>query len=269
MTARTILALAAFGLLGAGVLAAQAPAGPVGPEDVLRLKLRRGLADGESVRARLSVGLLPRGAKVVVRTPDGKIAGTVSPFGVRPGSKAGVYTIPVPASAVAGDEVVLRLRVLEKGAAADRRPTAAEIEGAEAVIMATPSPLRARCVTPAVDSRFCDARPFVGGVEHGPICLFSLRSARLEPVPQAMIQGACPAIGAPPPAPGEGCGSAPRPISWFHALRPACRGGAVDPTSPSSRSAPPTATGIPGSGWPPRSTTRRGSEGRAGAGPPR
>jgi hypothetical protein len=137
--------LPVFGLLGIGFFAVPVPAAPGGPNGVLMLKLPRKPAADESLALRLSVGVLPQGARVVVKTPDGKIAGTVSPFGVRPGRKAGVYTIPIPATAVTGDKVILHLEVLEKGTEVGRPPTKEEIEGAEVAFMPAPRPKESGC----------------------------------------------------------------------------------------------------------------------------
>lgn len=127
--------LTVLGLLGIGLYTAPVPAVPDGSDGVLTLTLPRKPAPDESLALRLSVGVLPRGARVVAQTLDGEIVGTVSPFGVRPDRKAGVYTIPVPAKAIAGDRVTLRLHVLEKGVEAGGPPAKAEIEGAKLAFM--------------------------------------------------------------------------------------------------------------------------------------
>jgi hypothetical protein len=121
-----VLALVLLGLLASPVRSrAEEPAGR------LTLTLPRRPAADEALSVRLTVGVLPRDARVVVRTADGQIAGTIRPFGVRSGQKAGVFTIPVPSKAVVEDKVSLRLEVLEKNAKAARAPTEAEVEHAE------------------------------------------------------------------------------------------------------------------------------------------
>ena len=62
---------------------------------------------------------------------DQEIAGTIVPYGIRPGQKAGMHTIPLPAKAIVDKKVLLRLEVLEKGAKAARAPTRVEIEDAK------------------------------------------------------------------------------------------------------------------------------------------
>jgi hypothetical protein len=78
---------------------------------------------------RLTVGVLTSITQIIVRTDDGEIAGTVTPYGGQPGRKLGVFTIPVPRKAVSGRSVTLRLEAVEKGAEVTRRPTRAEVEG--------------------------------------------------------------------------------------------------------------------------------------------
>lgn len=126
-------ALPMLGLLGIGFLASPVSSSAERPDGngMLTLTLPRQPAANEALVLCLSVGVLPHHARVVVHTVDGEIAGTIAPFGVRPGQKAGVYTIPVPAKAVEGDKVTLRLDVLEKGAEAARPPARAEIEEAK------------------------------------------------------------------------------------------------------------------------------------------
>ncbi|SIO36254.1 hypothetical protein SAMN05444166_4103 [Singulisphaera sp. GP187] len=134
-----------LGLLGIGLLASLLPSGGEAPGGKLTLTLSRQPTKDEAIVLRLAVGVLPRNARVIVRTVDGKIAGTVAPFGVRPLQKAGVYQIAVPAKAVVGDKVTLRLEVLEKGAGEARLPTREEIEDAKLTFVpVTPKPKKSK-----------------------------------------------------------------------------------------------------------------------------
>lgn len=122
--------------LGASVLVISHPAAPTGPERTpgvdengdMMLKIPRRIGPREAICARITVGVLPRGARIIVRTADGKIAGTINPFGVPKGQKGGVQTIPIPARSVAGETVSLRLELQEKGTARARVPTRTEVE---------------------------------------------------------------------------------------------------------------------------------------------
>jgi hypothetical protein len=97
----------------------------------LTLSLPRPPTADEMLVVKISVGPIGQRTKIVVRAPDQEIAGTIVPFGIRPGQKAGTHTIPVPAKAVLDKKVTLRLEVLENGAKAARAPTRAEIEDAK------------------------------------------------------------------------------------------------------------------------------------------
>jgi hypothetical protein len=104
---------------------------PIDSKGQLALTLPRQAAANEMLVIRVWVGSIGQGTKIVVRATDQKIAGTIFPFGIRPGQKAGMHTIPVPANAVADKKVTLRFEVLEKGAKAARAATRLEIEDAK------------------------------------------------------------------------------------------------------------------------------------------
>ncbi|MFK0729762.1 MAG: hypothetical protein ACIWVG_00970 [Gloeotrichia echinulata HAB0833] len=97
------------------------------------LTLPRTPAHNEAVRVVVSVGILPPDAMIVVRTMDGEIAGSVSPFGVRRGQPAGVYMIPLPETAIKQGKVSLILELEQKDGGVVRAPTAQELLGVELV----------------------------------------------------------------------------------------------------------------------------------------
>jgi hypothetical protein len=125
-----VLDLLVLGLLGCPVLP-----DTVDPDGKLTLTLLRPPTADEMVAVRLTVGALARNARIVVRTADGEIAGTVAPFGMKPGQKAGVFTIPIPGKALTNNQVSLKLEVLEKDAKAARAATRTEIEDAKLVLI--------------------------------------------------------------------------------------------------------------------------------------
>ncbi len=84
-----------------------------------------GAAD-EAVQIRLAAGVLPAGARVVVRLPTGEIVGAATPYGARPGQKAGVFTIPLPPGAIRNGKVTLQFTVEGKGG--PRAPKGGEVE---------------------------------------------------------------------------------------------------------------------------------------------
>jgi hypothetical protein len=106
-----------------------------GKHRALTLALPRAPASDEAVALRVKVGILPRGARVVVRLPSGEIVGSVSPFGVLPGRKAGASMIPLPAKAIENGKVQLIFEVEEKGRPAARPPTKKEMEAVELVFL--------------------------------------------------------------------------------------------------------------------------------------
>jgi hypothetical protein len=78
----------------AALLAACAHAGRAGPRD--GIPLPRPLAAGERVVLEVELGMVAAGTRIVLRTPDGRLIGTVSPHGIRHGAGAGTYSVPVP-----------------------------------------------------------------------------------------------------------------------------------------------------------------------------
>jgi hypothetical protein len=76
--------------------------------------LPRAANAGEALTVELTVGALPDSTSVVVRTKDGTIAGTVSPYGRRARQAGGVYTIPIPSGAQSEGKVALTLELREK-----------------------------------------------------------------------------------------------------------------------------------------------------------
>jgi hypothetical protein len=104
---------------------------PIDSKGKLTLALARQPSANEMLVIEVSVGVIGRGTKIVIRAPDKKIAGTIVPFGVLAGQKAGMHRIPVPAKAVADKKVTLQFEVLEKGAKTARAPTRLEIEDAK------------------------------------------------------------------------------------------------------------------------------------------
>ncbi|HKI18718.1 MAG TPA: hypothetical protein VKA15_12605 [Isosphaeraceae bacterium] len=127
--------LIGWALLSAGFVACTPPDSPIEPGGKLTLTLSRQPAANEMLVVQLKVGVLERGTRIVVRAIDQEIAGTIAPFGIRPGQKAGLFTVPVPGKAIANKKVSLLVEVLEKGAKAVRAATKAEIEDAKLVFI--------------------------------------------------------------------------------------------------------------------------------------
>jgi|GEM_PF-2378984 len=122
------LALAGLAVLACANSRQGALAGTVeGRRRVMTLVLPRAPAPGEAATLRVAAGVLPRGARLVVRLSNGEILGAVTPYGVLPGRKAGLSMIPLPKTAIANGEVKLALEVLERGRKTGRAPTRDEL----------------------------------------------------------------------------------------------------------------------------------------------
>lgn len=86
--------------------------------------------EGTAIIARVSVGPLPRGARVILRLPTGEIAGVITPYGSQAAASGGSYTIPIPEHAAAARELAIRFEVHE-AQAPPRPPREGEIAGIE------------------------------------------------------------------------------------------------------------------------------------------
>ena len=119
------------------MLAVPGPAGALlaadGPATVT-LALPHALRPGETAFLEVAVGVLARGQEIQATTLDGRLVGTVSPFGIGPGAEAGTYVIPVPADAIGDCGLQLRLSVTMPGGP-PRAPTAAEVKGVKLTIL--------------------------------------------------------------------------------------------------------------------------------------
>ena len=97
------------------------------------LVLPRALKDGEIAVIQVQVGSVARGQEIHVTTVSGRELGVISPFGVRSGHQAGTYPIPIPADAVAGQQLTVQLSVTGNGAQ-PHAPTPQQVRSVEVVI---------------------------------------------------------------------------------------------------------------------------------------
>jgi hypothetical protein len=91
------------------------------------------------VQARIELGSLPIGARLVVRTMDGAIAGTLVEYGPKRPGETAVRSVPVPRGAVSGRRVTLRLEVHTKSPEVTRAPTDSEVVGVKVVLVESTS----------------------------------------------------------------------------------------------------------------------------------
>jgi hypothetical protein len=117
-------------LLMVGSLACGPPDWSLDPSGKLTVPCTHKPSSDELIVLRLKVAPLGDGGSIEVSTLDNTHVGGVTPFGVRSGSEARYYSIPVPAKAVVGNEVIVRLEVVDKSGKNKRPPTRTEIEGA-------------------------------------------------------------------------------------------------------------------------------------------
>lgn len=97
---------------------------------VVNLVLPRSLNEDEGVAVELKLGVLERGAEIVVETTSGKLLGVVSPYGIRSGNEAGTYTVPVPTEEISNNRVSVRI-TLKNQPRAKRAPTTQEVRSVQ------------------------------------------------------------------------------------------------------------------------------------------
>jgi hypothetical protein len=123
IAAAGVATAAAAGVLLSGAAAATS-AGPT--NRVVEVTVPRGIAANETADLEVQTGVLTRGAQVDVRTPSGRLIGTISPFAIRPGQPAGTYSFPLTRDEIRDGHVTVCLSVRLAGQPA-RAPTPAEI----------------------------------------------------------------------------------------------------------------------------------------------
>lgn len=94
---------------------------------VVNLVLPRSLNEGEGVAVEVQLGVLERGAEILVETTSGKLLGVISPYGIRSGNEAGTYTVPVPTEEISNNRVSLRI-TLNYQTRGKRAPTTQEVK---------------------------------------------------------------------------------------------------------------------------------------------
>jgi len=121
--AAAALGLLAILVLGGGSAVAQE----------LTLALPRPLRPGDLAWLEVELGPVGRGREVIVATASGQTIGVISPFAIRTGQDAGVYTLPLPEDAIAAGRVTVRLTITQPGGA-PRDPTGQEVRRVAVVV---------------------------------------------------------------------------------------------------------------------------------------
>ena len=98
----------------------------------MTLALPHALRRGETAWLLVEVGAIGHD-QIQLMTQDGRPLGNLSPFGVRSGQAAGIYTVPVPTEALGDGRLALRLSVMQSGHA-PRAPTTEEVKSLRLLI---------------------------------------------------------------------------------------------------------------------------------------
>jgi hypothetical protein len=106
---------------------------------LINLKLDRMPAAGETVQARITVGSLSSGAKLVVRTNDGTIAGTIVDYGPKRPGETSIHSVSIPRRSISDRQVTLRLEISGRTPDASRAPTDKEVVNVDLVIVESTS----------------------------------------------------------------------------------------------------------------------------------
>ena len=117
----SLAALTLFALL------AQKPTGRT-----VTLVLPHELRGDETAWLMVTVGAIPSGTEISITTPTGRPLGVISPYAIRAGREAGTYTVPLPAGAISGRQVRLRLSLDHNGK--QRAPTKKEVKNVRVAI---------------------------------------------------------------------------------------------------------------------------------------
>jgi hypothetical protein len=112
--------------------APKAQSQPAGDAREMTLVLPHALRKGETAWLLVAVGMIGHN-QIQLTTQSGKDLGTISPFGIRSGQAAGTYTIPVPAEALSGRRLILRLSVPQADGL-QRATTTEEVKSVRLVI---------------------------------------------------------------------------------------------------------------------------------------
>ena len=106
-----------------------APEGkPFSEDGKVTLSIPRSLGAEDALSVRVTVGTLPKGARIVVRSETGEVIGSIVPFGQSTNRQGVFYTLPVPSEMVADRKVSLGFILEEAGGTKSRVPTEAEIK---------------------------------------------------------------------------------------------------------------------------------------------
>ena len=102
-----------------------APGTAQSPLTTMQLAIPRG-DPGKALVLLVTVGALPRGARVDIYGPHNELLGTASPFGLQAARAGGTYRIPLPSEFTAADAVTVSSQLTD-AAGLKRKPTPDEL----------------------------------------------------------------------------------------------------------------------------------------------
>jgi hypothetical protein len=97
------------------------------------LVLPHTLRGDETASLLVTVGVISHGDEIKITTTSGRRLGVISPYGIPTGNEAGTYVLPLPAEAISGRRVSLRLSVISNGR--QRAPTNKEVKNVRVEIV--------------------------------------------------------------------------------------------------------------------------------------
>ena len=106
---------------------------------LINLKLDRLPTAAEAVQARITVGALPIGAKLVVRTGDGTIAGSIVNYGPKRRGETSIQSVSIPRRSIVDRNVTLRLEIQMGTPNGSRAPTDSEVSSVDVAIVESTS----------------------------------------------------------------------------------------------------------------------------------
>jgi hypothetical protein len=111
-----------------------APAADASQQNLLELTLPREPTHDEVVWLEIQAGVLAPGTVIRVSSSDGKLFGSVSPYGSARNARSVTYLVPLPKTAVVDGRIRVRLTVEQPGKLG-RAPRADEVENVVPVYM--------------------------------------------------------------------------------------------------------------------------------------
>jgi hypothetical protein len=106
---------------------------------LITVDLDRLPAAGEAVQARITVGSLPIGAKLIVRTKDGTIAGTIVNYGPKRPGETSIHSVSIPRRSISDRHLTLALAITMGTPDGSRAPTDSEVVMVDVVIVESTS----------------------------------------------------------------------------------------------------------------------------------